>query len=1101
MGGRSLVAAVWLVGVVSLLLGQPVGATLIGTVKDISGGVLPGVEVTVHSPETGEERTVVSNAEGLYRITDLPRSHYQVSALLLGFKTAQARILLTSGETRTLDLQMAIGELSESVTVTGADTLVNTEEGRLSNLVDEKRVVELPLNGRSLLQLMELNPGATANPGNTILGGPSGGNTAFINGQRNRANNFLLDGTDNNDQFTAGRLASRTNLDAVQEFRVSANNFSAEFGRNSAGQINVVIKSGTNDFRGSLYEFQRNDALDARTTFAREVDPLKLHQFGASLGGPIAKDRTFLFASYEGLRSTRGQTFVRTVETPEFRALVARQFPNSIANLLFAEFPAPTPTSDFQDTGHPVSGLQNDTIGNTPSLGENPDYEPGEAEGTFTNAAQATPDGIFDQGSASVPVSESDDRDQFLIRIDHRLSDTHQVFGRYLFDDQNASDRSSIVRGGFDQPVKQRGQHFTLGSTLVATPTQVNQFRFGYSRRLRDLGTENEGVPFISFDSGVNVSFGNLPTNPATFVQNTFHWVDTYSITKGDHGIRFGGEVRRIQDNSDFAVSRPEYDFANIHDFAQDEPRAVSIVGVDPAANTIAGNVRGFRFWEVGLFFQDDWKVRPGLSLNLGLRWEWFGRPSEVHDQLTNILLGPGNDVFERIANSSVGRVDQIVPNDFNNFAPRFGFAWDPRSSHRFIVRGGIGVAYDRLFDNSITNIRFNPPFYAFATADPLQDARQAGIPIVYGPFNADGSPSNEAPRLNGPNTNLGAGTYPNVGNIIGWNPLFGTGTQSLRVPDPATRDSYTINWFFGTQYQLGRDWVVEANYVANVGRKFGRLVDYNTRRGDLQDQNLDRLNPTFGSINFRALGTSSSYHAGQLQVRKRLSDGFSVQAAYTYGKAIDSGSDVQAAGLPVDARALFLERGRSQYDVRHRLAASSLWELPFFRNRGGAAEAIFGGWQANSIVSIQSGFPFTVFTTSIFAAGGDFNGDGIRNDRPDESATFGNALSGASRQDFLSGLFPASAFPAPGGELGSLGRNTFQGPGFANLDLSLLKNIGVPWFTSEGAKLQFRAEMFNLFNRTNLGLPQGNLASAAFGRSTHAFAAREIQFALKLIF
>jgi hypothetical protein len=320
--------AAWLLLIPALLLGQAANATLTGTAKDATGGVMPGVTITVRNQGTNEVRTAVSSADGVYRLTNLPRGTYEVKAELDGFKTfAQSDVLLTVGETVRVDFNLEVGSLAEVVTVRSQAALVNLEEGRISNLVDEKRVNELPLNGRNVFQLLELQPGAVANPGTVVLGGAAGGNTAFVNGQRNRANNFLLDGTDNNDQFTAGRVAVNPNVDMVQEFRVLANNFSAEFGRNSASVVNVVTKSGTNRIHGTVYEFLRNDAFDARTVFATTKDPLRFNQFGATTGGPLRRDRTFFFASYEGARITRGTTQVRTVETPEFRQLVAQQHP------------------------------------------------------------------------------------------------------------------------------------------------------------------------------------------------------------------------------------------------------------------------------------------------------------------------------------------------------------------------------------------------------------------------------------------------------------------------------------------------------------------------------------------------------------------------------------------------------------------------------------------------------------------------------------------------------------------------------------------------------------------------------------------------------
>jgi hypothetical protein len=1078
-------------------LAQSPAGTLTGTVKDSSGALVPGVTITMRNVATNESRQGLTNDVGLYRITNLPRGTYEAKAEMTGFKTiTQTDVLVTVGETVRLDFNLQIGQLNENITVTSQAALVNTEEGRISNLVDERRVMDLPLNGRNAMSLMELQSGAVANPGGAVLGGTAGGNTAFVNGQRNRGNNFLLDGTDNNDQYTGGRVSVNPSVDIIQEFRVSSLNFSAEFGRNSSTAVNVVTKSGTNSIHGSAYEFIRNDALDARTIFAAKKDPLRFNQFGGTVGGPIIKDKAFFFGSYEGLRQTRATTGIYTVETPEFRNMVIQKFPNSIGAFLYKNFPAPAPTSNIRDTGQPVTGLATDSAANNPGVKNNPNYVP--SGSLYRNQLQATPDGIMDIGNVAIPVSETDSRNQYSIRVDYDYSSNVKIFGRYLRDLQDASDNASITRPGFNQPVTQHGQVMTLGNTIVFNPKLVNEARFGFNRRFRGLGVSSEGVPYITFDDGA-LPFGDFPTNPANWVQNTFHWADTISYTRGRHSLKFGGELRRIQDNSNFATKRPQYSFYSIFDFAQDESRLVQNAGINPGTGLITTNVRGFRFWETGVFLQDDWKIRPNFTLNLGIRHEWFGRPGEVNGLLNTMIPGQGADIFERIKTATVAVVDQVVPNDLNNFAPRLGFAWDVTGKGRFSIRGGIGVSYDRLFNNSITNIRFNPPFYSFAVANPVQVTSQAGIPIAYGPKNPDGSAKNEPIRIDGANKNPGVG--PDVtlfGNIIGWNYRFGTSQQSLRVPDPDTRDSYTTNWFFGIQYELFNNWVLEANYVANSGKKFGQLVDYNTLRGDLFDGKLDRLNPGFGSINFRTLGTSTVYHSGQFQLNRRYANGITTQLAYTYGKGIDTGSDIQVGGLPVDARALYLERSVSDFNITHRFAGSVLWEMPFFKQSTGVTQALLGGWQVNGIVSLQTGFPFSVNTSRAYGAGGDFNGDGNNNDRPNEPS-FGNTVGNVDKQDYLKGLFKASDFPITGFVLGNLGRGTFRGPGYASTDISLFKNFRLP--ITEATRLQFRAEFFNVFNRTNLRNPSGNLASGTFGRSVASHPAREIQFAMKIIF
>jgi outer membrane receptor protein involved in Fe transport len=1083
----------------SSVFAQGASANLTGTVKDTSGGVLPGVTISARNVATNETRTVVTENDGLYRLASLPRGTYEVKAELQGFKTlSQANVQLTVGDTVRLDFTMNLGTVAEVIEVQAHASLINTEEGRLSYLVDEKRVAELPLNGRNAFQLMELQPGASSNPGNAVLGGTAGGNTAFVNGQSNRANNFLLDGTDNNDQFTAGRSAVNPNVDLIQEFRVSTNNFSAEFGRNSASAVNVVTKSGTNQPHGTAYEFVRNDALDSKSIFATKKDPLRFNQFGATDGGALVKDRLFYFVAYEGLRLTRGTTLLRTVETPQFRALVAQRFPNSIANLLFTNFPSPTPTSNIRSTGQPVGGPLLQSLANDPTVANNPNYV-SIGNGLYRNVLETTPDGIPDIGTAAIGVAEQTHDNQFSVRLDHNLSKSQRLFGRFTYDRNVADDLQSIPRPGFNQPTDQLGANLTLGHTWVISNQTVNEGRFGFSRRNRLLGVTNPGVPNISFDDGV-VAFGDNPTNPADFIQNTFHWNDTVTMNRGDHAVKLGGEWRYIQDNSDFTVKRPGIAFNNIFDFAKDQPSRVTIEGINPGTGQIVPNVRNFRFNEFGVFLQDDWKIRANLTVNLGLRYERFGRPTEVNGLLTNLIPGPGTTIFQQVQNGTVGHVDSVMPNDNHDFGPRLGFSWQPKGNNELAIRGGYGILYERLFNNSITNIRFNPPYYSFAVANPVQVRSQAGIPIAYGPTNPNGTGRNEAPTLTGDDTNIGVTPGLGlVGNIIGWNPAFGTSQQSLRVPDPFGSDTYFHNWFTGVQIQLRDDLALETNYIGNVGRNIGHLVDYNTVEGDLVSGSLHRLNPSFGGINFRAMDGRSRYNGIQVQLNKRYSHGFTGQIAYTYGRAYDNGSDVQVGGTQMDAYHPELEWAPSDFDVRHRIVANWLLEIPVFKGSTGLTHTLLGGWQINGITQFQTGYPFTVNTTAPYPVG-DYNADGDNNDRPN-MPSFGLNPPDTSQSAYINGLFKASDFPKPtsplGWALGNLPRNAYRGPNYTTTDLSLFKTFQV----KGSARLQFRAEAFNVLNSVNLQRPIGNLASPTFGRSTSSFPGREVQFALKLIF
>ena len=785
-----------------------------------------------------------------------------------------------------------------------------------------------------------------------------------MNGQRNRANNFLLDGTDNNDQFTAGRVAVNPNVDMVQEFRISTNNFSAEFGRNSASVVNVVTKAGTNAFHGTAYEFLRNDALDARTVFAAaDVDPLKFNQFGGTVGGPIVKNKTFFFGAYEGLRVTRGVTLVSTVETPD---TVSSSRSSS---------PTPSPTSSSRTSrrrSRPATsvipadrspGLQTRECRQQSGSDHQSELHPC-AGALFNNTLQTTPDGIPDIGTANIPVSEKIDGDQFNIRVDHDVSANARILGRLLWDDRIQDDKQTIQRSeAFNQPVDEKGRNLTLGYTHILSNSMVNEARFGYSYRKRSLLANNEGVPNVTFVDGV-VAIWQLPDQPGL--------LRAEDVPLGGHRLVEPREPRDQVRRRSPAHSRqfrfrgpprrlpvPEY------------PRLCDGRSASGHDHGDQSQHRAHRAEHPQLPLLGDRVLRPG-RLEAAAEPDRepraaprMVRPSERGERPAHQPgARSGADIFEQIANGTVGQVDQVVPDDWNNFGPRLGASWDPWGDGRLAIRGGYGIAYERLFNNSITNIRFNPPFYSFAVANPANVASQAGVRIAYGPMNPDGTIRNEPITITGDNRNIGVQPGMNIqGNIIGWNPAFGTSQQSLRVPDPNTKDAFSHNWFVGAQTELMWDMVLEANYVGNVGRNYGRLVDYNTVRGDLFDGRLNRLNPGFGGINFRAMLARAEYHGLQLQLNRRFKDGFSGQITYTLGKAMDTGSDVQVGALPVDARALDLEWAPADFDVRHRFGVNWLWEIPWMRDATGLTGTLLGGWQVNGITALQSGFPFSVFT------------------------------------------------------------------------------------------------------------------------------------------
>jgi hypothetical protein len=565
-------------------------------------------------------------------------------------------------------------------------------------------------------------------------------------------------------------------------------------------------------------------------------------------------------------------------------------------------------------------------------------------------------------------------------------------------------------------------------------------------------------------------------------------------------------DVRRLHENGNFGQrSRPYLIYQGLFNFANDDLDEIQ-VGVDPVTGALSDTPRYWRSTEVGAFVQDDWKIHPQLTLNLGLRWDYFRPITENQGRLANIIYPESGGYFERIANAKVGVVDELYKSDLNNFAPRIGFAWDFLGDGNTVLRGGYGIAYEKLFFNVVANARFNPPFFARATlpGNQIQPFLGSDPNDVFGGFIGTVIPG----------ADLGLDANGGIQGV----------RTALRVVDPDLRDSYVQNLFLGIQRQLVWNTVVEINYQGTLGRKLPFFGDPNRFAGDLLgaadplgrfagDTDENRLNASFDTFNLRQNRVTSNYHGFNAQLSKRFSQGLAFQIAYTLGKALDFGSDIFGAGensgglLGQPFRTYFsdpvnieLDYGRSAFDIRHRFVTNFLWEVPFMRDQPGTWGQILGGWQVSGIVQIQSGLPFGVFSGAPFDFGGDFNADAQEGDRP-HTPSFGSRFSDTpSNQEFIEGVFETDDFPTPtSGTNGNLGKNTFTGPSFWTVDLSIFKTFRLP--ISEESKLQFRAEFFNLLNRVNLYLPIVDLSRPDFGTSNDVFDAREIQFALKLLF
>ncbi len=1082
------------------LAAQNIRATILGTVHDESGAVMPGVKVTVAHVATGLVRTETTSDLGEFLFPLLPVGEYRLEAEKSGFKKFErSGIVLQVDDKQRMDVEMKVGQMNETVSVTESVPVVSTDSATVGNVVDNKKVTELPLNGRHFLQLNLLVPGV--NQGVKGSQNQTQGGSISVNGAREQGNNFLLDGVDNNDQ-AINQYVVAISVEAVQEFKVQASTYSAEFGRSGGAQVNMATKSGTNEFHGAAYEFLRNAKMDAKNFFdkAGPIPPYKRNQFGASFGGPLRKDKTFFFGNYEGTRIRQAVTKVATVPTAamkrgDFSALPGAQVGTDalgrpiLRNQIFN--PATLRTlsggqavrDPFSNNAIP-SGMIDKVGAAVAALYPDPNLPlTGPASGQFVSSP-----------------SRSDNFNQFTTRIDHRFTDRDTLFGRYSFIKEDRFDTfdpfcaiSNVP--GFGCNTLNGGQHLALSYVRVFSPTKLNELRLGFNKVRGGIFQQNlgndvstklglAGTSRSSLDFGVPridvAGFdpvgegGNLPQDRR---DNTFEWADSFSWSRGSHALKFGGDVRRFQLNLLFdsnargnVVFNPFYSSA-----AALNPAGTAVV---PVANTgssvadlllglprtstvsrsfagITGNtVTGFRTTSVNLYAQDDWRVRPNLTLNLGLRWELNTPVTDKYNHLST--FDPSVSGFLRVTTKDARK---LYNTNTHNFAPRVGFAYTPFGP-KTVFRGGYGI----FWDVKLLNIHLNP----------------ALAPPFLTPLNffegTDGKPT-----------------------ISLADPYGGRGTSPIPSATWLERnfpEGYMQQWSFNVQRQIAPSLGVTVGYLGSKGTHLDRAYNINAPKPSTAFVQANRPWPTFGAITVRSPSASSIYHSLQASAEKKFSKGLSFLAGYTWSKAIDDGSRWNDTVVnPFNLRG---ERGLSIFDTRHRFVASYTYDLPFGHGRQflsdlpGWANQILGGWQTNGILALQSGNPIDVLVGLDLANIGGAT-------RPDVSRNPNNFNHDPAR------WFDTDAFSRNfAGRFGNAGRTIVIGPDTRNFDFAMLKRFPLG---GEARHLQFRAEIFNLVNHPNFDNPVTALVNASFGRVTSAgvqdprLSSRQIQLGLRLVF
>ena len=1051
--------------VLSLLLFAPVlaqthRASLRGTIYDLNGAVIPHAEVRLSNLATAEARTSESGVDGGYTFSSLPAGLYELRVVKAQFATPVLKIELHVNEDQRRDITLQIGEFPTSVVDTTFEANLKKDTASLGTVIENRQVTGLPLDGRNFYELSLLVPGA-APPAQGSAGSVRGDFAFSVNGAREDANNFLLDGVYNIDP-KLNTFGVRPSVDAIREFEMLTSTYDASFGRNPGAQINVILNSGSNDLHGSLFEFHRNAAVDARNFFAPAGEPKPKYirnQFGGAIGGPIVRDHTFFFADYEGTRSREGITRITNVPTAAERA-------GDFSHSLFG-----VPTNPF--TGQPFQD------GMVPSFLINP-------VGRAIAALYPLPNrSVPLQNFVSSPV-QRDDNDSFDARVDHRLTDKADLTFRYSFGNRDLFEPftgpSFSLIAGFGDTVKRRSQNAMAALTLVLTPNLVNETRGAFSRVAASVTQEasrlnsDVGLPAISpraRDLGLSFitvtgfsPLGDEGNNPQNSVTNVYQLINNSSYIHGEHLFKFGVDLRFSQQNAFRDVeSRGRLQFSPfgqitgnaLADLLMGLPLLTSVARVD--------NPQQIRTNSYNFFVNDSFRVTPRLTLVGGLRYEYNSPPvdkedhANVYDVATRSLVRVGTNGVPRSG---------FEP-DRNNFAPRVGFAWTIGDDQATVLRGGYGVYYDQSPLAPAEALYFNSPFFDNNIFFSLP-----GLPLTL----SDPFPS----------------FFP-----------FPLPDSALAIQRDL-RTGYMQHWNFNVERQFGEKSVVELAYVGSKGTKLLTARDINQPQPSALPPGLPfvpRPDPRFDDIDLLESRANSNYNALQARFQQRLARGFSTLASYTWSKSIDDASNFfSSAGdpnFPQNSYNVAAERGRSNFDVRHRLSVSYAYALPFGKGRAylknnGWVSTVLSGWETYGIITLQSGRPFTVALLSEIdnsGTGRSILGFGA-NDRPNLAGN-PELSNSTTAQWFNTGAF---VFPTPG-RFGNAGRNILDGPGFQNVNISLMKNTAF----SERVNLQFRAEAFNLFNHPNFNLPDNFLGSPTFGRITSARDPRHIQFGLKLLF
>lgn len=1096
--------AFWMLFSVFLIAALPLAAQvgtaeLTGAVTDSSGAGVAGSRVVAANAATGVTRDAVSDATGVYVLTLLPPGVYNLSVEAQGFrKISQTNVELQVNQRAKIDFALQVGQVSETIEVAGVAPLLESQSSSLGSVIAEKFVGELPLNGRNFIQLAILSPGVNGtgfSTAGTIMSGARPddrrpGSEIFSNGNRENSNNFLFDGVDNNDRLTLS-IVLRPGVDAIREFKVQTNLYSADLGRNSGAVVDVVTKSGTNEWHGSAFEFLRNSAMDARGFFNTKgtVFPaFRYNQFGFSFGGPVllpkvynGKNRTFFFFDYEGYRRSELRTLTTSV-------------PN--AGMRDGNFGAVRIFDPLSTRANPAGGFLRDQFANN-------QIPPSRFDAVTQKLIKAYPlpqtSGAFNNYVGNLTQRQS--WNQGDVRVDHQFTQKDNFFARWSIQHTETivpNTFPAVQLAGISKPVTLGNedsfagpsfspvQHAATNWVHVFSPRLINEARIGFNRFVLDytsegaepgadlgnkLGIRNSNTSGLQsvlpiFSPAQYAGIGHSRSLPIFRRENTFHYADNLTYTVGKHTLKWGGDFRRRQ-VTEYQTNRGNGRFNFSSAFT-------NLPGVGGTGDTMASFLLGFpslieqdftlawigaRGVETGFYFADDVRVNRKLTLNLGMRWEYYSPYSEVDNQWASFDLATAT---VRVAGREGVDRRAGVNRDFRDWAPRFGFAYHPLP--HTVVRGGYGLFFNPNGNGgALLRLQRHVPFGPIFSVSPgdINVARRV----------QDGFP---AP----PVVNFESTKAP-TGGVIGIAPNY--------------RSAYAQQFNLTVEHELAPlKTLIKAAYVGNLGRRLGTTFDANlpipgptsvaSRRPF-----FNRL-PLLSGVTYAVSDGLGNYNAFQLTVEKRMSMGLSALVGYTWAHSIDNVSTDfgGGSGTPQDPRNRNADRANAAFDMRHRLTVSYTYVVPL-KFKQMAAQKLLGGWQTNGIATMQTGLPFTPALQTSTTNGTASRPQGLRD------ATLGSGVRTLQR------WFDPSAFGTPPPfTYGSLGRNPLFGPGRVNFDMSLFKDF--PLY--ERMKVQFRAEAFNIFNTPQFAQPNATIGNAQAGViSSIVGNPRQLQVALRFQF